>query len=123
MVDIDRFEQMLDQIADTMPEALFTELNGGILLQPEAKVHPQSVGDDLYILGEYHRDGIFGRFIVLYYGSFEKTYPMLSRRVLRQHIERVLKHEFLHHVESLAGERGLEVTDAVELAQYLQGRQ
>ena len=30
----------------------------------------------------------------------------------------VLLHEFRHHLESLAGERDLEIEDAVELTQY-----
>ena len=74
MMDIDQFEAVLDTIANTLPPAFYEELNGGILLLPEAKRHPKARGDDLYIMGEYHRDQIMGRYIVIYYGSFERVY-------------------------------------------------
>ena len=41
--------QVLDAIANTLPPAFYEELNGGILLLPEAKRHPKARGDDLYI--------------------------------------------------------------------------
>ena len=37
MMDIDQFEAVLDTIANTLPPAFYEELNGGILLLPEAK--------------------------------------------------------------------------------------
>ena len=60
MMDIDQFEAALDTIANTLPPAFYEELNGGILLLPEAKRHPKARGDDLYIMGEYHRDQVMG---------------------------------------------------------------
>ena len=51
MMDIDQFETVLDAIANTLPPAFYEELNGGILLLPEAKRHPKARGDDLYIMG------------------------------------------------------------------------
>lgn len=33
-----------------------------------------------------------------------------------------LKHEFIHHLESMAGERGLEIKDAEYLADYFRQR-
>ena len=41
-----------------------------------------------------------------------------SDEELRVQIRKVLLHEFRHHLESLAGERDLELEDAAELTQY-----
>lgn len=32
---------------------------------------------------------------------------------------RTIKHEFTHHLESLAGEKGLEIDDAIKINTYL----
>ena len=60
MISITRMQEMLDEIVAELPEELFTELNGGIALLPEAKKHEK--GGDIYILGEYHRGGLMGRY-------------------------------------------------------------
>ncbi len=65
MVDFEECAQMLDEIADDMPYELYRELNGGISLLPQAKLHPQSLNNDLFILGEYIRNSL-GNAIVLY---------------------------------------------------------
>ena len=77
------------------------------------------VGKNLYILGTYHRGGNLGRYISIYYGSFEKIYGYLSKEQLSERLTHTLKHEFLHHLESLAGEKGLEIKDAEFLTNYL----
>ena len=41
-----------------------------------------------------------------------------SDEELRVQIRKVLLHEFRHHLESLAGERDLEIEDAVNVSQY-----
>ena len=117
MVTIAEMEKMLDEIASGFPKELFNELNGGIILLPETKSNP--AGKNLYILGQYHRGGNMGRYISIYYGSFEKVYGHLDKERLHEHLTRTLKHEFTHHLESLAGEKGLEIKDAEFLADYL----
>ncbi len=119
MISIDEMEIMLDEIAVELPEEIYRELNGGIVLLPEEKLNPMSRGNDLYILGEYYRGGSMGRYIAIYYGSFSRVYGYLGKEALRQQLEHTLKHEFIHHVESLAGERGLEIKDAQFMADYL----
>ena len=119
MVSIEEMEAMLEEIAAELPEELFKGLNGGIILLPQKKLHKQSKTNDLYILGEYHRDKNLGRFITIYYGSFEMVHGHLSNERLKDEIKKTLKHEFLHHVEGLAGERELEEEDARFIAQYL----
>ena len=65
-MDMDRFSDMLNEIAGEMPKEFFEELNGGIVLKAERKLHPQSRNEELCILGEYHRDKYLGRFITIY---------------------------------------------------------
>lgn len=119
MVTIEEMGIMLDDIADGFPEELFNELSGGIVLVPELKLNPMSVSNDLYIMGEYHRGFNSGRYITIYYGSFMKVYGYLGESELKDRLEHTLKHEFIHHLESLAGEKGLEKEDARNLFDYI----
>ena len=123
MITIDEVEQMLSDIADEIPEDFYRELNGGIVLSPDVKFHPESNNcAPLHIMGEYHNDrkgfGGMGRYIVIYYGSFARVYSFISPEQQKERLRKILYHEFTHHVESLAGEKGLEIKDAIELAQY-----
>ncbi|MCL2773253.1 MAG: metallopeptidase family protein [Oscillospiraceae bacterium] len=125
MITFDEVGIMLDEIAEEIPEDFYRELNGGIILLPDIKMHPESKRpEDLYILGEYHNDrkgyGGLGRYIAIYYGSFIRVYANLPREQQRETLRNVLIHEFTHHLESLAGEEGLAIKDAVELEQYRQ---
>jgi len=116
-------ESMLNEIVDEFPQELFKELNGGIILLPEAKLHSITRKDDLYILGEYHKDGNMGRYIAIYYESFLRVYGYLGKKDLREKLVHTLKHEFIHHLESLTGERGLEIKDAQYLENYLKRKE
>lgn len=122
MITLDEMEAMLDEIAESFPVELFQGLNGGIMLLPETKLNPHGVANDLYILGEYRHGGIFGRSIAIYYGSFATVFGHLPADELRMHLAATLKHEFRHHLESLAGERGLEIEDEQYIAAYLERR-
>lgn len=122
MISLEEMEVMLDEIALEFPQDLYKELNGGILLLPEAKRSPMAKKNDLYILGEYNSGGNMGRYIIIYYGSFSQVYGHLSKERLKEHLIHTLKHEFTHHLESLAGERGLEIKDAQDMDDYLKGR-
>lgn len=115
---IDQLHKILDEIAEELPEEFFRELNQGIILLPEYKLHPESRAQDkLYIMGEYVRS-MAGRHIVIYYGSFEKVYNGYPIEIIEEKLRETLYHEFIHHLESLAGERGLEIEDAENLAKY-----
>ncbi|HWQ78812.1 MAG TPA: metallopeptidase family protein [Anaerovoracaceae bacterium] len=123
MISIDEAEKILDEVASGLPEEIFEELNGGIILLPEAELDPQSrKNDDLYILGEYHSGGGLGRYISIYYGSFERLFGDMSRDKFKKELEITLKHELTHHLESLAGERDLEKEDDRFMEDYLTGR-
>jgi hypothetical protein len=109
---------MLDELAAELPEQFYKELNGGILLLPETMLSPEAVDDDLYTLGEYHYSYSMGRYITIYYGSFDALYGHLSPGELKGRLRSTLRHEFTHHLESLAGEKDLETEDERQLARY-----
>jgi hypothetical protein len=117
MINRSEFEDMLDELACELPQEFYHSLNGGIIISEEAKEHKESRGG-LFVLGEY-RHSALGRSIVIFYGSFKKVYGFLPRERLRAELRKTLRHEFRHHLESLAGERGLELEDEARLAQYL----
>ena len=119
MITIEEVQVLLDDIAEELPPEIYKDLNGGIILLPQVKLHEKSVDDYLYVLGEYHRERILGRYIVLYYGSFRELYGNLSKSKLKARLRSVVKHEFVHHLESLAGESDLEVEDERQLEEYL----
>ena len=119
MITIDDAQVMLDDIAEGLPQEFYKELNGGILLLPDVKFSEYAQKDDLYIMGEYVRSGVMGRLIYIYFGSFERVYGYLSPAAFKEQLRETLLHEFTHHLESLAGERGLEKKDDVSLDRYL----
>lgn len=113
--------QMLDKIADSMPTELYRELNAGISLVPQAKIHPAAVNNDLYILGEYVRDYI-GKSIVFYYGSINHIYGSLPHDKIFKELERIFHHELRHHNEFLAGCDDLGDYDYEQIVQYLKSK-
>ena len=118
MISIDEFQNMVQKIADDLPEELFVNLNGGILILQELKFHPNARQEDLYIMGEYHYDSLYGRYVSLYYGSFSRMYGYLCEDDLYEKIEHTIKHELIHHLESQAGVRDLEFWDRDRLEEY-----
>ena len=115
-ISFEEFGTLLDEVADGLPPEIFVNLNGGISLIEEELYHPES--PNLYILGQYHAGGHLGRYINIYYGSFMKLYNGRTSHSLKKEIDKVLRHEFLHHLENLAGEKELEIKDAIQLARY-----
>ncbi|MDD2447306.1 MAG: metallopeptidase family protein [Tissierellia bacterium] len=116
--EIEEVHIILDEVAEEIPKEFFNKLNEGIILLPRYKLHPESrPSNKLYILGEY-RKSITGRKIVIYYGSFKKVHANKSMLQLRKKLKDTLLHEFTHHLESLAGEKGLEIKDREKLERY-----
>ena len=112
---------MLDEIADSMPFELYRDLNGGISLLPQTKLHPKAVGNDLFILGEYIRNSL-GNAIVFYYGSINRVYGNLERNELYKQLVRILHHEVRHHNEYLAGCDDLGLLDKQQIEEYLRNK-
>jgi len=120
MITFDEVGAILDAIADELPHEFYNKLNGGVVLLPDVKFHPASENRrDLYIMGEYTHDprGL-GRYIAIYYGSFVRLYGNSPPDAQKEQLRKVLLHEFTHHLESLAGERGLEIKDKLRMDEY-----
>ena len=120
MLSINRVGDILDRLAGEPPMEFYRELNGGIILERGEKKSPH--GEDLSIMGEYIVSST-GRMIKIYYGSFERVYGWMDEAQLTEQLREVLRHEFTHHIESLAGERGLEIRDEEELREYYRRKQ
>ena len=116
------FEQvgsLLDEMAEEFPKEFYAELNGGILLLPEVKRDLDYPDDELFIMGEFCSDQM-GRYINIYYGSFaalagEEDW---TQEDWEDELWETLAHEFTHHIEGLAGERGLEIKDEEFMEQF-----
>lgn len=118
MVSIERFADILEVLAEELPEEFYEDLNLGVSIDSCIKLHPQAREGDLFILGEYCRSNM-GQGIVIYYGSFERMYANLSEDELSIEMRKILRHEFRHHIEWRAGEYGLEKEDEQKLSEYL----
>ena len=115
----EEFEAEVGRISLELPDELFNKLTGGVVVQPNEKLHKLSVdGSPLYIAGEYMNYHSM-RCVFIYYGSFMRLYGRMSRERICEHIREVLLHELRHHWESLAGERDLEIEDEEHLAMYI----
>jgi hypothetical protein len=118
---IDEMQDILDGLAEELPPVFYEELNGGILLLPEAHRSRYARSDDLWTLGEYRYSHVMGRYIVIFYGSFIRLFGHYDTARMTVELRKTLRHEFRHHMESLAGEDGLEKEDAAYIAKYLAG--
>lgn len=118
MVTFEECAEMLDEIADSMPYELYRELNCGISLLPQLKVHPIALHNDLFIMGEYIRNNL-GNAIVFYYGSIARVYGNVSSERLKKELARILRHELRHHNEHLAGCDDLGILDDEQIVDYL----
>lgn len=102
-----------------LPQKIFDDLNGGVIVLPETKLHPESTHRDLYVLGEYHFEPCgLGRYISIYYGSFEHLCSNETQEEQCRRLKEVLYHELTHHLEHLAGDRSLELQDERDLVAY-----
>ncbi len=120
MLSFEEVGNLLDEMAETFPEEFYRELNGGISLLHRAKRN--RAGPDLYIMGEYCCDAM-GRYINLYYGSFRAVYGNEPDERLKKELYATLSHEFTHHIETLAGERGLVDKDERFMEEYRRSRE
>ena len=124
MLSFDQVGLLLDDMAEEFPPEFFQELNGGVCLLPEAKPDPEFPPGEMYILGEYCND-MMGRYINLYYGSFAALAEQedWTEEDWEDELWETFSHEFTHHIEGLAGERGLEIKDEAFLEEYRRERE
>lgn len=106
MLSYEQAGDILDTLADELPEEIFRNLNGGISFLDQ--VHRDS--DGRYTLGMYFR-GKMGCYIELYYGSFVELYGEMDDETFTRRLKSTLHHELTHHIESQAGDRSLERWD------------
>ena len=116
---IDRVGDVLDEIAEGFPPALFEELNGGVNLLEDTVPDPEFPEGEMYILGEFCED-LLGRYINLYYGSFAALAAQedWDEAIWREELRTTLSHELTHHMESRSGLHVLDDKDAEELRQF-----
>ena len=116
---IDRVGDVLDEIAEGFPPALFEELNGGVNLLEDTVPDPEFPEGEMYILGEFCED-LLGCYINLYYGSFAALAAQedWDETVWREELRTTLSHELTHHMESRSGLHALDDKDAEELRQF-----
>lgn len=122
VLSFDEVGVLLDEMAEQFPPEFYDELNGGICLLPAAKPDPHFPEGELYIMGEYCSD-MMGKYINLYYGSFSALAQggRWSRARWARQLYTTLAHEFTHHIEGRAGERGLEIKDEVFMEEFRAG--
>ena len=118
ILTIDEVYEILDELADEIPPALFDSLNGGILLLEDEVPDPEA-GEDVFIMGEYCWDEL-GRYINLYYGSFAALAAQedWDEETWKDELRVTLSHELTHHMEARGGLHALDDRDAEELAAW-----
>jgi hypothetical protein len=99
----DEFSDICEEEIALLPDYVQEELTGGVLVDQNAYLHPKRLRDDLYILGTYSSGGIYGKQIVLYYGSFMAVMGACGEEAIRMQIRETIRHEFRHHMETRAG--------------------
>ena len=105
MITPEEFYTLADEVTCELPAALFDELNGGVNIVEYIKIHPGSdVHRPMFILGEYVHTRETGRSVFLYYGSFCSMLGDAPAEIYKARIRKTVRHEFRHHIESLAGE-------------------
>lgn len=119
VLTIDRVNDLLDEMAEKFPEALFDGLNGGVNLLEETVPDPDFPPGEMYILGEYCHD-LLGCYINLYYGSFAALAEKedWDEDTWADELYTTLSHELTHHMEERGGLHALDDRDAEELEQY-----
>ncbi len=98
----DEFADIVDDEMELLPDYVYDELNGGVVVDERPCLHPDRLADDLYILGTYTSDSVLGKQIRIYYGSFAAAVSQDPAAIRRQ-VRETLRHEFLHHMETRAG--------------------
>ena len=118
MLSFEESEVWVAELAGQLPEEILNGLNCGIILLPDTLIDD----DGLLILGQYHVDPMgLGRYVTINYGSIVEAYGYLSNDRFREKLRYVLYHELTHHLESLAGDKSLEIKDAHDKRRMLGG--
>ncbi|MCL2570797.1 MAG: hypothetical protein FWE11_00185 [Defluviitaleaceae bacterium] len=116
MLTFEETQEALNQLIDALPPGIFRELNCGVALTPDTMYDENG----LMILGQYHvQPHGLGRYVTINYGSLQTIHGHLNPENFREKLKGVLYHELTHHIEHLAGDRSLEIKDAVDIRKML----
>ena len=121
MIDFERFTEIVEDEIKLLPGYVFDDLNGGVIVDEKAYLHPKRLADDLYIMGTYSTSPVMGKQIKIYYGSFAATMGDSPEDKVKKKVRDTLRHEFQHHMETRAGFFGdgtLIDEDKQEMARY-----
>ena len=120
MVSMERAQELLEELVQEIPGEYYIELNGGVNLSPAVRMSPAAQNDDLYIMGQYHKSSHLGRNLSQSITALlQRSTLHLSEGFWKKKLRETLRHELTHHLESLAGEKDLEIEDARKIAGYL----
>ena len=119
ILTFDQAGDLLDQLAEGFPEALFEELNGGVNLLEDAVPDLEFPEGDMYVMGEFC-DNLLGRYINLYYGSFAALAEKedWTEEDWRAELRQTLSHELTHHMEARGGLHALDDKDEAQMADW-----
>ena len=102
MMLLKEFKQIVEELLDELPEEFFRELSGGVIVSEAMVIPDYAQGNDLYTMGQYQiYSGI--RQIVMFQGSFNSAHPNVDLFEAKDLLRGILRHEFRHHLEFLAG--------------------
>ena len=121
MISTEEYSQIISELLDELPKEFFEELSGGVIVSDAAVIPDYARENDIYTMGQYQISaGI--RQIVMFKGSFDQLYPEADAEEARELLRKFLRHEFRHHLESLAGihnSSSLEAEDRRAKQEYL----
>ena len=125
MISISEYKALVSDLLDELPTEFFRELSGGVIVSDATMIPDYAQENDLFTLGLYKTFSPGVRQIILYKGSFDRAYPYAGPEEACSILRGVLRHEFRHHLEFLAGihdSTSLEAADAREKREYLARR-
>ena len=102
MISTEEYSQIISELLDELPKEFFEELSGGVIVSDAAVIPDYARENDIYTMGQYQISAGM-RQIVMFKGSFDKLYPQADAEEARELLRGFLRHEFRHHLESLAG--------------------
>ena len=102
MITTEQYNHIITELLDELPEDFFRELSGGVIVSEAMVIPDYAQGNDLYTMGQYQiYSGI--RQIVMFRGSFNSAHPNVDLFEAKNLLRGILRHEFRHHLEFLAG--------------------
>ena len=122
MISMNEYQKIISDLLDELPPEFLRDLSGGVIVSDALVIPDYAENNDLFTLGLYKIFSPGVRQIIMYKGSFDRAYPYADTTEAREILRGVLRHEFRHHLEFLAGihdSTSLEAADEQEKREYL----